>query len=128
MKLNCWIHKWQNKVVTDLKELNKSLTDLIKLSDNLKNQETSIANEHKESKLQEAVNKTLKFSEEIEAFKFSLKEANELNQNLKMKLKESKNNEMQTEEKFTAQSEQWKTKMESADRKIDTLQMTNQDL
>ena len=114
--------------MTDLKELNKSLTDLIKLSDNLKNQETSIANEHKESKLQEAVNKTLKFSEEIEAFKFSLKEANELNQNLKMKLKESKDNEMQTEEKFTAQSEQWKTKMESADRKIDTLQMTNQDL
>lgn len=45
-----------------------------------------------------------------------------------MELKESKDNEMQAEEKFTAQSEQWKTKMESADRKIDTLEMTNQDL
>ena len=48
--------------MTDLKELNKSLTDLIKSSDNLKDKKTSIANEHKESKLQEDVNKTLKFS------------------------------------------------------------------
>ena len=35
---------------------------------------------------------------------------------------------MQAEKKFTAQSEQWKTEMKSADRKIDTLEMTNQDL
>jgi len=118
----------KEREVTDLKEINKSLTDLIESSENLKNEEKSTTNEHLELKLQEAVNKTLELSGEIEALKFSLEEGNDLNINLKTELKESKNNEIQMKEKFNAESDQWKTDMESANEKINTLEKRNKDL
>jgi len=113
--------------VTELNELNNSLTKLIESSDNSKCDKRT-ANEQLELKLQETVNRSLKFSGEVEALKFKLEETNDLNEKLKTEIQKCKEGEEQIEERHTADTDKCNTKIKLANKNIANLENENKDL
>eukprot|EP00090_Calanus_glacialis_P045684 TRINITY_DN8648_c0_g1_i2.p1 TRINITY_DN8648_c0_g1~~TRINITY_DN8648_c0_g1_i2.p1 ORF type:complete len:964 (+),score=348.99 TRINITY_DN8648_c0_g1_i2:67-2892(+) len=120
--------KLKENEVTELDELNNSFTKLLEANVDSKNEDQKAALAHLESKLKATTNTNLKLSGELEAMKFQLEEANDLNEIIKTELKNLKATEKQTEDKHTALTDELNTSIKLANKKIEDLEAKNGDL